>query len=185
MRFFISVLFAMSPGVALACACCADKGERMYHDQEIGDYEYSELTTIGAQGRAHVFTTACDDCVEGIVNMQYDYPVHLIVDNNEVWIVLGEGSRISLPLPQSYTRFAVDMDPTKDGPPGLLFNEVRFKGTLNAHGDFAAANGAEGEFILTGRSNACWNAADFTHWSLDAKGEGVYFRLFGGVAVVQ
>ena len=181
MKALIVAALALAPTSAVACACCAEKGERYEFQSALADYEIEELARLVAKGRAQTFVTACDiDCVGGVENPQYDYDIALNITDTSVELQLPEAdASLSLSYGGTYTRYSVDTAPFSEGSSPDLFTELRFDGPLIATGDFAAANDLSAQFILTGTTNSCWSAEHFTHWSLDVESDAVNFRLFG------
>lgn len=174
--------------MTLACACCADPGQRDSYDIEFTDFERAQIAELAPAGPAKLFVTACDlDCVKGITAPQYAYQVQIAVTEAEVAIILAddggaERGALSLPLPGRYGLFAVDTAPHEDARiETTLFTEMRLQGALVGRGDFAAATGAEAELVLSGFGNACLDITSMANWMLNARGEGVDFRLFGAL----
>ena len=165
---------------ALACACCAEKGERFTQVDTLDAYAQGELAALVSAGPVQSFVTACDlECLRGVQNPQYNYEGTLSLQNGIAHLDLGLAGELDLPLGESLTRFAVDPTPFAEGPVASLYSEFRFVGPLIASDDFQAATGANAELILVGQTNWCWSAADLTHWILDVSGPEVEFRLFG------
>lgn len=178
-----ALLLGLPASPALACACCAEKGERVTQSFARGDYEDEELSQLGDLGTAQVFTTACGlECVVGIDGEAYEYAVALSLENGEALLRMSDGSgALRVALPPEIMSFAVDTDPLSDANHVVLYRELRMVGPVSGTGVFVAADGAQAEIILAGEGNQCWSAADFSHWLLDVRGERAEFRLFGGL----
>lgn len=178
------ILAVLWPAGALACACCAERGERFAYDMELGAYEMDQLGQVAAQGPAHLFLTACGTvCVKGIDDPQERYAVALETGDGAVTLVLGdEGGqargRIVFTMPQAFTYAGVDTDPLSESRSVALYTELRFRGRAEGQGDFA---GGMAELVISGRGNMCIGAGGFDHWRLEVHADGVDYRLFGGL----
>jgi len=96
----------------------------------------------------------------------------------------GRGGTLSFVLPGSTLLFATDLRDgrTSIGGGPLLYKEWRLGGTVSGTGDFLSrANAATYRLILHGRGNACLDARDFTRWTLQVRGGGARFTLFGSL----
>ena len=63
----LSLALTAMAGQALACACCADRGERDVIEVTRDAYIEGEFGYLRSDGRAELFVTPCDlDCVRGI-----------------------------------------------------------------------------------------------------------------------
>ncbi|QGX98179.1 hypothetical protein EI983_07760 [Roseovarius faecimaris] len=185
----IRLVFAllMLPGAALACACCAERGERYAYQVEMGGYERAELARLRADGAAKLFVTACGlDCVTGLTDPQLDYGVEISVDEGGVTFGFADAQGrarggLEMAWPEGYVLSGVDTDPLSDAPDAQLYTEMRLTGTARGTGDFASDGPLSATLIYAGRGNMCLQAAGLTHWSIDVAGEGVNYRLFGGL----
>lgn len=179
----LALMAALLPGGALACACCAEHGERHLYALELGDWEASELGQLGAATEARLFVTNCGlDCVSGIDDPKLSYPVEIEIDAAEARFDFGAAGELRFEMPRAYTRFAVDTDPTAEGGQAPLYTEMWLSGTVSGTGDFAAGGGA-GDLVLSGTGNLCFDAARLTHWRLDVTAAGVSYRLYGALAL--
>lgn len=177
----------MLPGGALACACCAERGERFAYEVQMGRYEQGELARLSAEGSARLFVTDCGfDCVRGISAPQDEYDVALTV--NEAGLRFGfadQGGRargaLQMNWPERYVFSGVDTEPMAQSPDARLYSELRLAGEVTGSGDFAGGAPLEATLIFAGRGNMCFQAAGLTHWVLDVSGEGAGYRLFGAL----
>ena len=178
-----ALVLIFSTQQALACACCAERGERALGPVSVSDYIGDELRGLSTAGPATVFTTACGlECAEGLRDDIYAYDLSFDWGHN--WLTLtstAPAGTLALHLPEDAEWFRVDTQPLSDTTTVTLYSEMRLRGEIRATGAFHAADGAEGELIIAGTSNACWSAYGATSWSVNAVGEGVDFRLFGAV----
>ena len=175
-------LVAMVATQGLACACCADRGERNVIEVTRDAYIVGEFGYLRSNGRAELFITPCDlDCVRGIDDPAYDYAVTLDLSGWAMELSLSDGAgMLRMEFPYGLERFIVDPEPLRERPNVILYNEFRVQGVISASGIFTESDGAQAELVLAGQTNHCWSARDLSHWSLDVNGEMAEFRLFGG-----
>lgn len=172
----------MLPGAALACACCAERGERQDYTVKLGEWEREELGRLRATSPARLYTTACGmECVKGVRGAQTAYEVMLGMSGTRVEFDLVDAGRLVFEMPQTYSRFAVDTDPMAAETKVTLYTELRLKGRVSGTGDFADVQSARGELVFSGPGNACFNVDSLQAWGLSVEDEGVAFRLFGAV----
>ena len=178
----LSLALSAMAGQALACACCADRGERDVIEVTRDAYIEGEFGYLRSDGRAELFVTPCDlDCVRGIDDPVYDYAVTLDLSGWAMELRLSDGAgMLRMEFPYGLERFVVDPEPLRDRPNVILYNEFRVQGVVSASGVFTESDRAQAELVLAGQTNHCWSAADLNHWILDVKGEIADFRLFGG-----
>lgn len=180
-------LFLMLPGAALACACCAERGERFAYEVQVGGFEQGELARLSAEGPAKLFVTACGlECVKGLKDPQYEYGVTLSVNDAGLRFDFAdpdgdERGALQMGWPASYVFSGVDTDPMAQAPDAQLYSELRLAGEVTGSGDFAGEEPMEATLVFAGRGNMCFQAAGLTHWVLDVSGEGVSYRLFGAL----
>lgn len=179
-------LFAASQ--ALACACCAEPGQRNLVTEPFGGYATEELVSLQFADRATTFMTACDqDCVEGISVFSDGYKAEakwtddgalhfdLTADKAE-----GSGS-LTLSRPKDMTLFTTDPTPGSNAGMVQLYTEWRVQAPVTGTGAFKAVNPktTTATLIIHGTGNSCVSTVGMTHWTLDVEGDGVDFRLFG------
>ncbi len=178
-----ALLLMLAPGSAVACACCADPGERStitHAIQHAGDLH----AAMARASKAHLFTTACGmDCIEGIANPDDLYQVTATGKAAELTLALvgpqGAGT-LHLSLPGTFTSFKVDLEP-EITPLTTLYVERRFAVGVTGTGAFATEWPLVGELVLSGFGNHCEDASESTHWSLDIDQVNARFRLFGNL----
>ncbi len=164
---------------ALACACCADKADRVSERLERSVYEDEEFALLREMGSSWVHVTACGfDCVTGLEVGRHTYDLGLTMRDGVFQLENSIGV-MRLPLGDGFDHFAVDADPMDDSREPRLYREFRFNGVMAATGMFAQAGGAKAELVLAGRGNSCWSSGDFKQWFLTVKSEKVDFRLYG------
>lgn len=176
------------PALALACACCADPGQRSWGLQKLDGYIAGILSDIQFGPVANLYVDPCDlECVEGVGDPSYTYD--LIVKRQAEGLnfaLVGKDNEsrgaIRLQLPDTIETFATDPAPDPSTMSPILYKEWRLATVPSGDGAFGAVTkGHTAELVLIGRGNSCDSDADFTHWILDARGDGVGFRLFGAL----
>lgn len=183
-----ALILAAWPGAALACACCAEKGERFDYQIEMQEWELRELASRDVAQPAYLFVTACDlDCAKGIAGPQYKYGVEIAYAEAGVEFDLSDETgthrgTIGLDWPTHYTYFGVDTDPMAAPPDPMLYLEMRLDGEAYGTGDFEQKTPLKAELIFSGRGNMCFSAGALTHWVLSITGDGVEYRLFGALS---
>ena len=180
--FSLALAQVFAAQTVLACACCAEHGERYEYQQERGSYEDYNLFDLRFSEDVYMFEDACGvDCIEGIENPQRIYSAGMFIENGVLQISFSDGrSILRMHLDETYEVFSVDTDPMAQGGSATLYNEDRFPGKVEATGAFQAANGADGTLIVAGHGNHCRDSMGYSHWFLDVDGESTYFRLYGG-----
>ena len=185
MRRAATLVALLWPAGALACACCAERGERFAYDMALGDYEIAQIATLKADGPAHLFLTACGmACVQGVRDPQERYSVQLEAAPDALRFLLSDADGVargslSLTLPERFIYFGVDTEPLVQASGMTLYTEMRLPGRATGTGDFSGVEGAE--LVLSGPGNMCIGAKNLAHWRLELRGEGVDYRLFGGL----
>ena len=176
----LSALLLMIPGAALACACCAERGERFEYEVALGDYERGELARVRADGPAILYQTSCGlECVRGIARPKDSYDVTLSVSKDAVVFTMPGHGDLRFDLPASFAYFGTDTNPTGDAGNVPFYTELRFLGAVTGSGDFEGS--APAELVISGAGNICIGAGGFDHWRLRVAGEGVDYRLFGAL----
>ena len=181
------LLLLMLPGAALACACCAEKGERF--ERQI-DFDYAvinQLATLEPVQPARLFLTACGmECVVGVVDPQEAYDVVIAVGEAGVEFDFSDTEgryrgTIGMNWPAPFTLTGVDTDPTGEGHDPALYLELQMRGKSYGTGDFATIQLAETELVFSGHGNMCFDPGLLDNWVLTVRDEGVDLRLFGAV----
>lgn len=177
---------------ALACACCADVGDRFVERVAIAQPEREIIDAIRFASVAEVaIASGSPEDVEGIGFQSL--PLRMKVERvGDEWTftlddLVGNIGRLFFTLPSSVTRFEVDPhDPmARDHAAGgiMLYKEWRL--TTKAVGD-GMLNGSVGgdqmaTLILHGRGSHCAMIADFNAWSLVLYGARAEVELFGSL----
>ena len=122
----------------------------------------------------------------GIARPDSSYDV--VAEASDQGLMLGLTGRINrgrgileLSRPEIITSFAADPEPDSKTRTTLLYKEWRMQVPIRGSGIFDAVSSDAhmAELVLIGAGNSCPSPDAFTHWSLDVKGNGVDFRLFG------
>ena len=181
-----SVALLAWPAWALACACCANKGDYLNVTEGVKNFEMGELLKLRFGSTANLrMTPAFPADVKGLKFVAGKYTVTQIRHGRIFVLTLKDGKghsgTVSFVLPFSATKLQADVQDGKTAPGGgpLLYREWSMRGQLSG-----TALKSTGQFrlILSGRGNACMNARDFRSWILQASGPQLRFTLFGKFA---
>ena len=195
---FIIALFvfvAFLPLDALACACCAEKG----------DYRIStvkpDTNTIGLLGEMK-FDAATElymsnggfDDIKGLNSIKASYEAGDATDFFSLQNIFaaktwklnfktkdGKTGTLNLPLPAQMLDFKADIHDS-EGSEVSLYKEWRFKGTVQSGNGFFTSGITKPTtyfLVLQGRGNRCDNASDFKHWRLEIIGKNADYAFMG------
>ena len=191
MRILIAAAAAclLVPASAFACACCADPGYWSSAVTRLRANELEQLDRIRFSRSATTYVGAGGlDGVLGITSPSTAYGLKQARSGRRWTFRLtspGERTRgtLSFVLPASALVFATDLrnGRTSMGGGPLLYKEWRLAGTVSGTGDFLPRTTATYRLILHGRGNVCLDARDFTRWTLQVRGAGARFTLFGSL----
>ena len=183
-RVAFTALALGHPGALIACACCADPGERSLIEHAI-HYAGDVPSAMSRAKEAHLFTTECYmDCVEGIDPADDFYDLQVTTEDNSLSLTLnGENGAgvLYLSLPATFTQFKVDTEPHLR-PNTTLYVERRFTVSIDGTDAFETSSALVGELVLSGVGNHCEDATFATHWSLSVDAASANYRLFGSLA---
>lgn len=189
---FASAL-GIGSGASLACACCAEPGQRFVGASRFGSDSLGAQTIgqLQPDGKAQLYTTVADweEQIRGLNNPDKSerYTVKLERDD-KTWALKfsdnkGNSGVVIIALPKTFTYFAVDTAPgALPASASLqLYKELRVKGVMHGLGMFALRTRGlvRAELIFHGRGNGCTSPDQFTHWTLDVNGPGARYRLYG------
>jgi hypothetical protein len=173
---------------ALACACCANAGERTDIVMKLNAGHVEELQQLRFERAAQLFLGAADPAsVKGITNPAEKYDLQSSWQNNRMIFAFrdeaGGAGSLSVRL-NSIGIFHVDPRTKPDtglGP--VLYKEWRLSSKAEGTGVFAVGSG-QGQtltLVLQGHGNNCTSAGDFTHWMLAMWGPKAKYRFFGSL----
>ena len=171
------------PAQALACACCATKGDYTFATEAIKQFEVSELVRLKFAPKANLrMGPAFPEDVKGLKHVAPSYALTQF-RHGLIWVLTlkdgkGHSDTVSFVLPRKAAKLAADVQDGKASPGGgpLLYREWTLRGKLSGTAPTAPATF---RLILSGRGNACMNAHDFRSWILQASGPKVGFTLYG------
>jgi len=181
-----TAMLALSPGLVRAqAACVAKPGERFDQVSELGAWERSRIGALAPEGPARLFLGECGlGCVAGIDHPRASYDAAFEAGAEALTVVLSAGGRergrLVFDWPEAYEWFGADTEPGNVSG-GDLYTEMRLRGTVSGSGDLGRARAVPAELVLSGFGNRCVTARSFSGWSLSVAGEGVRYRLFGGL----
>jgi len=170
-------LMSFSP--AFACACCSNRAQRVDVVQEIDDRISNELESLRFGGEAKLaLGVRYEDVLEGMNDPSSDYTLHVTLEKRRMTFSLrdekGRAGTLSLIKPQMISIFEVDPYDTPDtglGP--ILYKEWRITTAVAGDGIFHKNAGPDRRItlILHGRGLSCTEIRDFSHWSLEVRGQ--------------
>ena len=175
-----------APGLAYACACCANRGDYSQHTARIAQFELTELVRLRFGTAAHLRTTAGFPAdIEGLKPFATRYRLSQ-TRHARIFVLTfrdtrGNRGTLGFALPERATRLAVDLQDGRRSAGGgpLLYREWRLEGRMTTTGIFAGAGSPRFRLVLQGRGNACMNASDFRSWILQVSGPKAAFTFYG------
>lgn len=174
------------PAWAMACACCANRGDYSERTGPILAFERDELVRLRFGPVANLRQTpAFPDDVRGISPLENRWRVSQFRRGLIFQLTLrdarGNKGTLSFVLPRHATRLHVDpQDGRVSGAGGpLLYKEWRLDGTLHTSGIFKGSGKPRFRLVLQGRGNQCVNVRDFRAWILQVSGPTASFQLYG------
>ena len=189
-----SLALALPVSNALACACCADAGDRRISTVPIDDYNKDILNSFRFAREASLYLTADEEQSRGINNPDdsYDYFVDVNLAG-ENWVFSfsdqpGNVGTLTLAAGSLMRESAIDTKPetqTSDSySPVELYKEFELSGAVSATGIFAPGytDLLVGHLVFHGLGNGCSDASQFTNWTLSVTGPETDFRFFGKLA---
>lgn len=182
-----AAVIGLSAPYAHACACCADAGARMLHTEPFAVFIGTEARTLGFDPTTWPFFGAGEDSAPmGIKPVSEAYETIATWSDKGLTLELtgtspDRSGSLSLAVPQNVTIFSVDPTPGSQETNVALYKEWRMATTAAGTGAFAAVRPDQHTAVLIfyGSGNNCDIAGAMTNWSLEVKGPGVDFRLFG------
>lgn len=186
----VGVVVAWTPSTAQACACCAEPGMRIEGPRAIDAYTRDELSRLRFGERARLQLGPADfETVRGIDRPDAEYSSAANVTKTAITLSFtaadGRSGTITVPIGAHIHEFFVD---TRGGDPETetaLYKEWTLRGRAKTTGIFAAASKAgrpRVRLIFHGGGNACTDAGQFGHWTLEVSGTGADFTVLGDLA---
>ncbi len=192
-----AMLSVAAPVAALACACCAEYGQRLETQEGIKDYARGEIARLRFGPTARIASSAIFpfDAKRSKASDLSDLDFNLSVKQNagafQFDLSNAAGQAGSLNFNASLmTRFEVDPrddDASNPGRQPRLYKEWRLRGGAVGIGAFVLSEKVpvaptQARLILHGRGNSCTSTENFTHWTLLVKGPVASFTLIGRLA---
>jgi len=182
-----AVLALAAANAALACACCANPGQRHVRTAPLDADKRDELGQLRFAATAELFTGEADpEDVKGITTPSRRYRLNAAWEDDRLVFALRNQQARSgtLSFRRPSTIFLFEVDPRDD--PGsslepVLYKEWKLTGRAAGSGVFSAGlgPGQELSLILHGRGNSCTSIDQFKHWSLVMQGPKANYTLFG------
>lgn len=199
--FFIAIAFfnLTFSSEALACACCAERGEYRISTSKPTDYEIDLLKQMKYSESVELYTDAAGfDNIKGLNGILKEYESFDWSSSSDYFMLTntfaaktwkfsfktadGKNGVLTLPMPTQMVQFAVDTRDNAEGTEPLLYKEWRFKGTVQSGNGFFSAGIIKPTtyfLVLQGRGNNCTNAEDFRYWRLEITGRKADYAFFG------
>ncbi len=156
----------------------------------IDEYTRGELARLRFGERARLQLGAAEfETVRGIEQPDLEYSIAADVTESAITLSFtaadGRTGTITVPIGTRVHEFFVD---TRGGAPDtetVLYKEWTLRGRAKTTGIFAAASKAGRprlRLIVHGSGNACTDASQFAHWTLEVSGTNADFTLLGDLA---
>ena len=174
------------PAWALACACCANRGDHSQTTERIKPFEVNELVRLRFGTTATLrMTPAFPAGVKGIRPLATRYRLsqarHARIFSLTFRDANGKTGTLGFVLPERATRLTVDLQDGRRSAGGgpLLYREWRLEGRLTTSGIFAVGGSPRFRLVLQGRGNQCVNAHDFRTWIMQVSGPKAAYQFYG------
>ncbi len=188
-------LVTFLPLDALACACCAEKGDYRISTVKpdantielLGQMKFDAATAL------YMSNGGFDD-IRGLNSIKAAYEANQSEDFFSLGNVFaaktwkfnfktkdGKAGTLNLPLSAQMVDFKADIHDSEEGEVSL-YKEWRFKGTAQSGNGFFTSGITKPTtyfLVLQGRGNRCDNASDFKNWRLEIIGKNADFTFMG------
>jgi hypothetical protein len=189
MQIFVARL--ASP--ALACACCANRGQRNVATVALDFGKRQEIESLRFAGKATLFTGEGDvDDIEGIATPAGTYTLtakwledRLVLSFRDA---AGHTGTLSLVRPGTISVFEVDpRDRPDKGQGPRLYKEWKLSAPAAGGGVFQPGVAPRQilTLILQGGGNSCTSGIDFSHWTLVMQGPKANYTMFGDLVTMK
>jgi hypothetical protein len=191
--FLLGAILALAQtGIASACACCTNTGQRYVENTKFDGYRRTVVTEVRFATEATLYTDERDLAeIKGLANpssQPYGFGVAQRKDRFTFSFrdeKKNEGT-ITLILSDAISIFEVDTRDQENKDRGLgpsLYKEWRLTAPFSGTGIFKAGNGGYQRvtLILQGRGRGCTEASHFTHWTISVYGPLGNYLFYGGL----
>lgn len=193
LAFCTTLLAGATLQSALACACCANIGERSDIVMKLEKSYVEELEQLRFERTAVLFLGEADpDSVKGITTASENYNLEAAWKNRQIVFAFrdqaGRSGTLTLTQPKTISLFSVDPRNQPDHPRApRLYKEWRLTSKAAGTGVFAAGLGAGQSLtlVLQGGGNNCTSANDFTHWMLVMWGPKAKYHFYGSLVATK
>ncbi|MBS1792798.1 MAG: hypothetical protein JSS81_03030 [Acidobacteria bacterium] len=192
-------LVSLFPSRALACACCAEKGEYYISTEKPDTYKLGLLEEMKFDDAAELYMNEAGfDGIKGLKSIEKDYDANdwtatpdffnlSGVFAAKTWKLnfktkTGKTGTLVLPVPAQMLSFKADLHDTPEDTEVAVYKEWRFKGVVQSGNGFLGASIVKPTtyfLVLQGRGNNCDNAEDFKYWRLEITGRNAGYAFFG------
>jgi hypothetical protein len=189
--FLLAAVLALAQtGIASACACCTNTGQRYVQNTKLDQYRRNIVDEIRFVGEAALYTDERDtDEIKGIANpSSKPYVLNVIRQKDRIVLSFRDEKKnegtITLALSDAISVFEVDTRDTGFKDQGLgpvLYKEWRLTAPFAGAGIFKAGNGGyqRTTLIFQGRGRGCTEASHFTHWTISVYGPLGNYSFYG------
>jgi hypothetical protein len=189
--FLLAAVLALAQtGIASACACCTNTGQRYVQNTKLDQYRRNIVDEIRFVGEAALYTDERDtDEIKGIANpSSKPYVLNVIRQKDRIVLSFRDEKKnegtITLALSDAISVFEVDTRDTEFKDQGLgpvLYKEWRLTAPFAGAGIFKAGNGGyqRTTLIFQGRGRGCTEASHFTHWTISVYGPLGNYSFYG------
>ena len=179
-----ALLAPASLDAALACACCANMGQRNIGTVPLDDYKRSEIDRLRFATTAILFVPGETDerDIKGITKPSLGYELNAAWHSDRLVFAFraseGQSGTLSLARPRMISLFEVD---PRDVPGTVLYKEWTLTARAAGSGVFSVGLGPGQtlSLILHGRGLNCTSIDEFKHWTLVMRGPKANYSLLG------
>lgn len=176
-------------GIANACACCTNPGQRYVENTKIDSYRMTVIRELRFGKTAKLQTDARDlSDYKGIANPSESYALTVAQQKDRFVFSFrdekkNEGS-LTLVLPDAIAVFEIDPrnpDAPDRGTGPVLYKEWRLTVPFVGTGIFKAGNGGYQRITLIfhGRGGGCTDASHFSSWTISVHGPLGNYIFYG------
>lgn len=183
----LTLIIILGAQSAWACACCADRGERLEETSPIRGLEREVLAGVKFEASSTLYLAPGGwGNIKGMNNPKRSWEYRATVSKQgSDWTFqfddrAGQRGSLQMALPKRLYRFIVDTDPGKKVKGRTrLYKELVLLTTVIGSGMFRKSGHAKARLILHGEGNHCDSVGQFASWTLDVDDNAAKYRFFG------
>jgi hypothetical protein len=190
LAFLLAILEFASINVALACACCSERGTRIDRRFKLDDATRHQIERMTFAADASLTSQLDDDARSPMLpGASSSYELTVTRDKGVMTFMFrepkGRNGRLSFTVPNKIWIFTVDPfgDAKDEGLGPSLYKEWRLTTPVKSDGIFRRARppGHMATLIFHGRGRGCTEAEHFTDWSLLLQGPAGDVMFYGAL----